>query len=140
LTVRTAKKTASSHGFVVGHGFQWLVSLFIKVVNCGVGFWVGNLANQCNFRVAMSSPTIRSREQADLARYRSFVVSRCGFGFDITGWVTACPVTAALASIRSVNVEIVCLASGLTRPSPNLNFTIETENTRLSVLVLYEMQ
>jgi len=36
---------------------------------------------QCGFRVAMPSPTIRPREQADLARYRSFVVKKCGFGF-----------------------------------------------------------
>jgi len=79
--VRAAKKTASSHGFVVGHGFQWLVSLFIKVVNYGTVFGAVNPAYRCGLLVAMPSPTLRSREQADLARYRSFVVSQCGFGF-----------------------------------------------------------
>ena len=50
----------------------------------------------------MPSPTLRPREQADLARYRSFVVSQCGFVFDVTGWVTACPVTAALPALGPV--------------------------------------
>jgi len=31
--------------------------------------------------LSLPSPTIRPREQADLARYRSFVVKKCGFGF-----------------------------------------------------------
>jgi len=31
--------------------------------------------------LSLPPPTIRPREQADLARYRSFVVSQCGFGF-----------------------------------------------------------
>jgi len=35
---------------------------------------------QSSFCLAMPSPTLRPREQADHARYRSFVVSRCGFG------------------------------------------------------------
>ena len=73
-------------GLKVGHGFKWFFSLVIKVVNCGVGFWVGNLANQCSFRVAMSSPTIRPREQADLARYRSFVMNQWRFGLWCHGW------------------------------------------------------
>ena len=35
---------------------------------------------QCGFRVAMPSPTLRPREQADLARYRSFVMNQWRFG------------------------------------------------------------
>jgi len=91
----------------VSHGLKWLFSLFIKVANCGGVFWSVNLAHRCSFRVAMSSPTIRPREQADLARYRSFVVSRCGFGFDVTGWWTACPVTAALPPKGNVELAVI---------------------------------
>jgi len=53
--------------------------------------------------LSLPSPTIRPREQADLARFRSFVVINVSSVFDVTGGVTACPVTAALASIRSVD-------------------------------------
>jgi len=42
---------------------------------------------QCGLFCRLPSPTIRPREQADHARYRSFVVSRCGFGFDGHGLV-----------------------------------------------------
>jgi len=31
--------------------------------------------------LSLPPPTIHPREQADLARYRSFVVKKCGFGF-----------------------------------------------------------
>jgi len=68
--------------------------------------WSVKYGGQCGFRVAMPSPTIRPREQADLARYRSFVVSRCGFGFDVTGGLTACPVTAALPAFGRLNHQI----------------------------------
>ena len=53
--------------------------------------------------MAMPPPTIRPREQADLARYRSFVVSHVGSFFDVTGGMTACPVTAALTSLWSID-------------------------------------
>jgi len=35
---------------------------------------------QSSFCLAMPSPTIRPREQADLARYRSFVMNQWRFG------------------------------------------------------------
>jgi len=48
------------------------------------GFGIVVLSAKCGgqfgFRVAMPSPTIRSREQADLARYRSFVMNQWRFG------------------------------------------------------------
>jgi len=68
-------------GLKFGHGLKWLFRLFIKVVGYGGVFGTVNLVHRCCFRVAMSPPTIRPREQADLARYRSFVVKKCGFGF-----------------------------------------------------------
>mgnify|MGYP006924540905 CR=1 FL=1 len=73
--VRAAKKTAPSHGL------KWLFCLCIKVVGFGIVFWVVNLANRCSFRVAISPPTVRPREQADLARFRSFVINQWRFGF-----------------------------------------------------------
>ena len=36
---------------------------------------------QCGLFCRLPSPTLRPREQADLARFRSFVVNQCGFGF-----------------------------------------------------------
>jgi len=85
LTVRAAKKAAPSYGAESLSRVQVLFCLFVEVVNYGGVFGSVNLVNRCGFRVAMPSPTIRPREQADLARFRSFVVSRCGFGFDVTG-------------------------------------------------------
>jgi len=68
-------------GLKVGHGLKWLFCLLINVVNRGTVFGAVNPANQCCFRVAPPPPTVRPREQADLARFRSFVVNQCGFGF-----------------------------------------------------------
>jgi len=62
---------------VWGHGVsgrppaKFCVGSIVLSAKCG---------GQCGFRVAMPSPTLRSREQAELARFRSFVVKKCGFG------------------------------------------------------------
>ena len=55
---------------------------------------------QSSFCLAMPSPTLRPREQADLARYRSFIWIIVGSVYDVTGSVTARPVTAALGCLR----------------------------------------
>ena len=86
-----------------------MVKYRLTVINfCVFGriVWSAKCGSQSSFCLAMPSPTLRPREQADLARYRSFVVSRCGFGFDVTGGVTACPVTAALPAFGVGNAKI----------------------------------
>jgi|GEM_PF-6532997 len=81
LTVRAAKKTAPSHGAESLSRVEVAFQSSHQSCQLWRCFWGGQSSESMWSVLSLPSPTIRPREQADLARYRSFVVNQWRFGF-----------------------------------------------------------